>query len=320
MVKKHKSAPWKSSIAVLLIILIIVATVVTVVKWFLGKDYTAPIAIFISIIAIWLSWQSNKKAEERNSIAVKSNKIAEERNKIAKNMPSIKKHTDDLIEFLKEWESKVPTVSRLTQLNTDRNLSVGPYQFENRIEEIEKNGLYDDFIQNHVPDPEFKQKWEDYKTKADIYYEKKHDFFLRLKEDVEKETGLPYSGSCREACISEWFLEEIYKSCVQKLKTEIVDDGREPIEVPPSDQDIYYHLRYDETRIASGTQNEIKKAKDVFKRFTQSFDYFNQVNGELKEIAEMKNQTDEMVDKIRADLKEFQRKPMYPELCKYNNV
>jgi len=286
--------------------------------------YNLIIAIITGIgtlIALILAWRSNKKADESNKISKESNRIAEESKEIAKKALSSKAleiHSNDLKEFLDDWATGFPMVS--SDYTLKRNTTPFPEkQPEQFIEEIEKNDFYSDFMENHVPSKEFKQAWEEYKNMLDTYYEKKDELFLKLKEDIEKETGLPCSEDYKEHHVMEYFLDPIYESYVQRARNEYVDTNAEPQEEKNSNKTTI-DLRDIRTGavIANGSQNEIKKAKMVFKNHINSSDYFNQFRKQVEEIIEIKNKIDVMATEIIADLERYKKRAIYSEPCEFN--
>ncbi len=276
------------------------------------------IPVIIAIVALYVAGKSNKKAEESNRIAEESKEIA----KKALDLPSMKIHSDELKEFLKDWETSFPRGSRVYQLETNPTsfsdrVFVGPNK--KSIVEIEREELYKDFMENHVRDPEFKQTWEEYKKKANLYGEKRYKFFIRLKEEIEKETGMPCSENYSEHSIMEYFLDPIYESYVQRLKNEPVDDSTEPQEEPVHNKETL-NLRYRGTVIANGFQNEIKKAKVVFKDHINSSEYFDRVKRQVEEIVDINDQIDKRTLKIIDYLKKFQKVAIYSESCEFNKI
>jgi len=102
-----------------------------------------------------------------------------------------KRHTQELIEFLKEWHGKFPLYESASEPKTTpaRSTSIVHLNEHWYFPKIETNWKYKDLIQYHLPE-EYKtlpRKWEEYKKLVDKYGDLRYQLYEKIKRDaIEK--------------------------------------------------------------------------------------------------------------------------------------
>ena len=135
-----------------------------------------------------------------------------------------KRHTQELIKFLKEWRDKIPPCeTAIDPIITPTSSTSISYLNEHRhlFLEIELDWKYKDLIQYHLP-KEYKtlpEAWERYKKFVEEYGRLRYQLYEKIKKDVIEKTNLKFDPDCRdEHTISQHFITSIYRQCISLIR------------------------------------------------------------------------------------------------------
>jgi len=243
------------------------------------------IALFLSIIGLIYTYKS-----------VKAPILLEAR----------KKHTQELVEFLKEWYAKVPSYESVTKLKTTLTSSASIFQV------IEADWKYKDLIQYHLP-KEYRilpEEWERYKKYRDKYNEQRYRLYENIKKDAIEKTNLEYNPKWKgDHMISQSFVEFIYRQYISWIK-----DGQLCFDKK------YYNYKIERGNelwaggygMAKGNKEELERAKEIFEKMMFSEEYLEKYRGEINEIIEYEKKLEDMSHKLKAVMEKLMGYPLLP--------
>jgi len=194
-----------------------------------------------------------------------------------------KKHTAELIEFLKEWNDELPVsdnaiVPIITSEDIDRHWD--------KASDIEENWKYDDLIQHHLP-KEFKTlpaKWAKYKENNKEYGEMRYQLCEKIKKAVLNETSLQYDFHGRgDHIILPRFIVFIIQHVAWLESGQLSADRKRDSSQVEVENEFWFgkHL------LAKGTEEELFQLKKVFERMMFDEGYLTKYITDILRIIEM---------------------------------
>ena len=224
-----------------------------------------------------------------------------------------KKHTQELIEFLKEWYNNFPLYESATEPKTTSTPSTSIVHLKERwhdFPKIEESWKYKDLIQYHLPD-EYKTlptKWEEYKKFVNEYGTLRYRLYEKIKEDAIKKTNLKFDPNwSEEHMISQHFVMCIYRQCVSLIR-----NGRLCF-----DRSINYKIEggnelwFGGCGLAKGNKEELEKARKIFEMMMFNEEYKKYMH-EINEIIEYERKLEEMYHSLKAMIEKLIGYPLLP--------
>jgi len=251
-------------------------------------------ALVLSIIGIYYTYKS-----------VKAPTLLEAR----------KRHTQELIEFLKEWHDKFPLYESATQPKTTPTCSTSIIRLNkhwHNFAEIETNWKYKDLIQYHLPQ-EYKtllEEWKRFKKSVDEYGTLRYRLYEKIKKDAIEKTNLKYDPNWKgEHIISRRFVTYIYQQSISWIK-----DRRLYFDKKSTDRKIEHgnELLFGGSSLAKGSKEEIEKAKETFEKMIFNEEYLDKYEGEINEIIECERKLEDMSHKLKAVIEKLMGYPLLP--------
>ena len=226
-----------------------------------------------------------------------------------------KRHTQELIEFLKEWHDKFPLYESATEPKMTLTPSTSVIHLNepcHDFPEIETNWKYKDLIQYHLP-REYKTlpaEWDRYKKFVDEYGTLRYELYEKIKKDAIKKTNLKYDPNWKgEHIISQHFVIYIYQQSISWRR-----DGRLYFDKKFMNYKIERgnELWFSGGGLAKGNKEELEKAKEIFEEMMFSEEYLNKYEREINEIIEYERKLEEMYNKLKAMIEKLIGYPILP--------
>lgn len=185
----------------------------------------------------------------------------------------IMKHNTDLKNFLQEWKSSLPLVPSVEELSFDIYMpTFESIVRDSRINKIEKDLLFEDFKNFHLPKgyENLPDDWEKYKQLLNEYFNENNNIVNKIKSEIQEE---------------RFSAESVYTKAVNSLKGGRWVYYREKVSENQS------RLMYGVPEIGKGyfigekgTDEEVKKLEEQHKTFSDKIEAKYEV--ELKKLIE----------------------------------
>jgi len=225
-----------------------------------------------------------------------------------------KKHTQELIEFLKEWYDEFPLYESATDPKTTSNPStslIHSGKSWHNFPKIETNWKYQDLIQYHLPN-EYKTlptKWEEYKESVDEYGMMRNQLYEKIKKDVLTKTNLKYDQNWREEHgVSQHFVTHIYQQSIPWIREGRLYFNRESTDYTIEGNKLWFLG----SGLAKGTTEERDKAKKVFEEMMFKKDYLEKYKTDIARIIEEEEKLGKMYNEIKSMLEKLIGYPLLP--------
>ena len=220
-----------------------------------------------------------------------------------------KKHTAELIEFLREWNDKLPVFDNAT---TPKTTSGTRDRRWDEVSEIEKSWKYKDLIQHHLP-KEYKTlptKWAKYKEDNKEYGEMRYQLCEKIKKAVLNESGLKYDfrGSA-DHMISPHFIDFIYIQHIAWVRLGQFSANRKSDHKQVEVENEFWfggHL------LAKGTGEEMSQIKGLFERMMFDEGCLTKYRTDILRIIEMEKEQRKKYGEIKEILEKLTGYPVLP--------
>lgn len=223
-------------------------------------------------------------------------------------LEACRKHTQELIEFLKEWYDEFPRYESATTppITSIPSTSITHHKFPN----IETNWKYQDLIQYHLPD-EYKTlptKLEEYKKLVNEYEIIRYQLYEKIKKDVLAKTCLKYDPNwSEEHGVSQHFVTRIYQQSVSWIR------DKRLYSIESSNYKIQNNeLWFERSGLAKGTTEERDKAKKVFEELMFKKDYLEEYKIDIVRIIKEERKLEKMHNEIKGMIEKLIGFPILP--------
>lgn len=223
-----------------------------------------------------------------------------------------KKHTADLVEFLKKWYDEFPEYEKATKPKTALTSSTFNYKFQ----EITKNWRYQDLIQYHLPN-EYKilpVKWEEYKQVINKYEKLRFQLYVQIKKDILGLTRLKINsiGSENHA-VSDSFVKLIYMQTIFWIKEGRLYNDKNSLHYKRKGNELRLKTTHELVILAKGTAEERDRAKEVFENMMFERDYLEKYKTNIIRIINKEENLEKLYDEIIEILDKLISYPLLPE-------
>lgn len=225
-----------------------------------------------------------------------------------------KKHSAELIDFLREWYDRLP----LYESATDPKITSTPSTSITHLNEswpnflrVETNWKYRDFIQNHLPAgyKALPQKWNEYKRTINEYGEMRHQLYEKIKKDVlSSEMNLKYDPDWKgDHIISAHFLTLLYTQYVAWVR-----DSRLSADKARGYKQERNELWFGGWGLVKGTEEELFHAKDVFEKMMFDESYLIKYRTDILKIIEMEKWLKCVYEEMKEMIEKLMGYPLLP--------
>lgn len=223
-----------------------------------------------------------------------------------------KKHTAEIIDFLREWYDNFPLYESSTKPKTTSTLSTSEHHLNRNFynfPKVETNWKYNDLMQNHLPKGynSFPKKWDAYKITVNEYGVKRNQIYEKIKKDVLNEINLKYEPTLKgDHVISEHFISLPYTQCVTWIKDEHLYDKEGNFKQERNE------LYFGSYGLAKGTKDDLIQAKEVFEKVMFDEVYLIKYRDDILEIIKMEKELEDIYNNIKNIIETLLGYPLLP--------
>lgn len=225
-----------------------------------------------------------------------------------------KRHTVELIDFLRGWYDKFPLCeSAIEPETTSGPLALVEYPDEawHKFPTIELDWRYEDIIRYHLPKgyETLPVKWEEYKKVVNEYRNMRYQLYGEIKKEVCDKTGLKYDPNWRnEHIVSKHFVKFIYQQYISWIKYNKLYFDRASLDYKEERNELWCSS----SGLAKGIPEERNKAREVFEEMMFNRDYLEKYKIGVSKIIEAERKLEVIYKETQEMLKKLIGYPLLP--------